>query len=358
MASLLSKNFPVSKFAAAISRPAKRSLSSLKEAYVYHPKQETLEADLQALLWTKTQTLDKYPQSFTQVRNGLELDRFQSLISPTILSSRVYEMKEVKMKHKNKPRDRTNGSHKNFPISLMLNLFKMSLTHAAEYPHLHNLHLSLEPFISAGWSCGEDRMTVRGKVDMVLNTQQPLEQFYNTETIQRSMDFDFNSLQNTLTFADLKKHQVNNTFSTGAVDTSPAHYPHAHTLIVLDNGSYIEPPSKGVPEIQLVQKGLIFTFGRLYAQAVSKYGEEMIGQDLPTPECAQCIVTNGQRFSFLWYQLNTLKTDSLNEGVKNLVYIDRAGMLYPSVESKGVFKKSIADMNNHVLRTLISMFIA
>ncbi len=354
MASLLSKNFAVYKLVASISKPAKRSLSSLKESYVYHPKQETLEADVQAFLWTKTHTLQKYPLAFTKVRNELELDPFETLIEPAILSSRVYEMKEVKMKHKNKPRDRTNGSHKNFPISLILNVFKMALSQATSYSHLRNLNLSLEPFISASWHCGDDKITNRGKVDMLLSSQRPLEQFFDANTVQESVNYDFQSLQNALTFVDLKKHPVNDMFSSGCIGKSP-HYPHAHTLVVLDNGDYVEAPRKAVPEVQLLQKGLVFTFGRLCAQAVSKYGEEIIGQDLPQPECAQCIVTNGQRFSFLWYQLNTLKTDSLSEGIKNLVFIDRAGMLYSSVEPKGLFRKTLAGINNDVLRTLVSM---
>lgn len=356
MVSLLPKSFAVCKLAATISRPARRSLSNLKESYVYHPKQETLEADVQASLWTKTHTLQQCPPSFAKLRNELELDRFKALIKLTIVSSRVYEMKEVKMKHKNKPRDRTKGSHKNFPLSLFLNLFRTALTYTTSYPHLSNLNLSLEPFVSASWPCGDDRMTTRGKVDMLLSSQRPLEQFYDANTVQESANFDFQSLQNVLTFVDLKKHLVNDTFSSGCLGKS-SHYPHAHTLVVLDNGDYIEAPSKAVPEVQLIQKGLMFTFGRLCAQAVSKYGEEIIGQDLPQPECAQCIVTNGQNFSFLWYQLNTLKTDSLNEGVKNLVFIDRAGMLYSSVESQGMFRKTLADINNDVLQTLTTMIM-
>ncbi len=353
MVSLLSKSY---KLNVATSRSAWRSLSNLKESYVYHPKQETLEADVQAFLWTKTQTLQEYPPSFTKVRDEFDHDEFRTPIQLSILSSRVYEMKEVKMKYKNKPRDLTNGSHKHFPLSLLLNVFKMALTHTTSYPHLSNLNLLLEPFISANWPCGDDRIATRGKVDMLLTNQRPLEQFYDANVVQESANFDFKSLENVLTFGDLKKYKVNDKFTSGYIGKNSP-YPHAHTLVVLDNGDYIETPSKAVPEVQLVQKGLMFTFGRLCAQAVSKYGEEIIGQDLPKPECAQCIVTNGQRFSFLWYQLNTLKTDSLNEGVKNLVFIDRAGMLYSSVESKGLFRKTLADINDDVLRTLFAMIM-
>lgn len=356
MATLLVKYHPPLMLAVGFNASLLKNLCSLglKESYVYHPKKETLEADVQALMWTKAQLLDDYPQPFLEARNNLKLKQFLPLVAPTVLSSRVYERQEVKMKYKNKPRDQTKGSHKNFPISLIFNLFRMALTHTSHYPQLQNLNISVEPFISASWPCGKETMSVRGKIDLILNSKQLFSQFYNNDTIQSSTKYSCKSLGGALPFVDLRKYPVKNRFSTVSKETR---FPHAHTLCVLDNGDYIPPPSKGVPEIQLVQKGLVFTFGRLCAQAVAKYGPDIVGKDLPTPECAQCVVTNGQRFSFIWYQLNTLNTGDLNTGVKNLAFVDRAGLLYDSVESDGIFEKSLVDLDENVLRTLISMFI-
>ena len=358
MASLLPK-YRALKLTTRLSKSVLRNLSNPKVSYVYHPKKETLEADVQALMWSKTQLLDDYPQSFLDARRSLNVEHFLPLVAPTILSSRVYERQEVKMKYKNKPRDLTKGSHKNFPISLVLNLYRMALNHSSHYPQLQNLNMSLEPFISASWPCGEETVSVRGRVDMVINSKQPFPQFYDNNIIQRSTDYSLTLLGDALPFVDLLKYPVKKNFSTGSVDISKeTSYPHAHTLVILDSGDYMPPPSKAVPEIQLVQKGLVFTFGRLCAQAVAKYGQDIIGRDLPSPECAQCVVTNGHKVSFIWYQLNTLDTGNLTTGIKNLAFIERAGLMYTSVEPDGIFRKTLAGLNEEVLRTLFSMFIA
>ena len=332
------------------------SQSPVATAYVYHPRKQTLEADIQAFLWTKTQSVKHPPRTVLEIRERLKLDPFLSLIDHVILASRVYETQEVKMKYKNKPKDLTRGAHKNFPFSLMQNILKFVLNHSAQYPQLRNLGVSLEPFVSATWPCMGDKISVRGKQDMVLNSKAPLPQFYDPLLTEQSMDYSFESLGQASPFIDLKKYPVTEQISSGFTETRTL-FPHFHTLFVIDNGEYIEPPSKGLPEIQLLQNGIVFTFGRLFAQAVSKYGRDVIGRDLPEPECAQCIVTDGCRFSFLWYQLNTLNTNNTNEGVKNLVCIDRPGLLYSSVEADGLFKKTIVDLNEDILRSLISMYL-
>ena len=77
-------------------------------------------------------------------------------------------------------------------------------------------------------------------------------------------------------------------------------------------------------------------------QVVERHGTEIIGMELPEPECAQCIVTTGKRFSFIGFYhrymrrnitshiygsiVNTLDMADVNDGrVKNLVYAERPG---------------------------------
>ena len=333
------------------------SQSPVATAYIYHPRKQTVEADIQAYLWTKTQRVEQTPRIVSEIRNGLKLDPFLSLIDHIILASRVYETQEVKMKYKNKPKDLTRGAHRNFPFSLMQNILKLVLNHALHYPQVRKLGVSLEPFVSATWPCMGDVISVRGKQDMVLNSKEPLPRFYDPLLTEQSMDYSFESLGQASPFMDLEKYPVTGQISTGFAESAHTLFPHLHTLFVIDNGEYIEPPSKGLPEVQLLQKGIVFTFGRLLSQAVSKYGRGIIGRDLPEPECAQCVVTDGCRFSFLWYQLNTLNTSNTNESIKNLVCIDRPGVLYSSLEPDGLFKKTIVDLNADILRSLISMYL-
>ena len=87
--------------------------------------------------------------------------------------------------------------------------------------------------------------------------------------------------------------------------------------------------NKGTLEIQLIQRGIMYMFGRLLVQAVERHGTEIVGMELPELECAQCIVTTGKCFSFIWFKLNTLDMADINDsGVKNLVYVEWLGFLY------------------------------
>lgn len=334
------------------------SQGSLSPSYVYHPKKQTIEADLQGFLWTKTQRVQKPPNIVSKLKDGLKTEPFLRLmVEHVILASRVYETQEVKMKHKNKPKDLTRGAHKNFPASFIQNLLRLVLSQAHSYPQVRDISVSLEPYVSASWPCMDNVVTVRGKPDMVLNRRNPLAQFYDTSIIKQSSEFNFESQGLVSPFLDLQKYSVTNRTSTGFSEGLRV-FPHPHTVFIIDNGEYSAPPSKGWPEIQLLQKGLVFTFGRLYAQAVSKYGHKMIGYDLPQPLAAQCVVTDGCRFSFLWYQLNTLNTQDPNDdGMKNLVCIERPGLLYSSLESDGLFRKTLVDLNQDILRSLLAVYL-
>ena len=81
--------------------------------------------------------------------------------------------------------------------------------------------------------------------------------------------------------------------------------------------------------------------------------------ELPEPECAQCIVTTGKHFSFIWFQLNTLDMADVNDsGVKNLVYVEWLGFLYSQIDPyKGQRRKVIADLNHDIMRTLLSVYL-
>ena len=120
--------------------------------------------------------------------------------------------------------------------------------------------------------------------------------------------------------------------------------PHLHTLWLLD--------CHGTSEVQLLQRGLLFTFARLVWQAVGVHGPRVLGGALPQPLSGQCVVSNGQRVSFIWLQLNTL---ALEEEGGNLVHVERPGLLYSSVEMVGGRRKRrVVDLSKDILRTLLA----
>ena len=63
-------------------------------AYVFHPNTETMETDLQMLQWTKSQQVDSPPNHLEELRNSLDLEVFQSLITKNIIVARCFETQE------------------------------------------------------------------------------------------------------------------------------------------------------------------------------------------------------------------------------------------------------------------------
>lgn len=345
----------------SLSRPPRwlqaRMQQTLTSAYIYHPNIQTTEADKQMFLWTKSIPIQIPPTAFTSLMKEVDLEPMRRIMETTFLVSRVYEKREVKRKSKKKPLDLTKGTHENFPLSLLQNQFKNVMGFAKHYPALRNLNAASEAPVSATWRVQGEALSVHGKPGVYLNSKKPMPLFYEQDLVDQAMAFPVDSLEAPISpFTDLNQYLVKETACTGLF-AEKSFYPHFHTLLVLDNGDYIPPPSKAMPEIQLILKGVLYSFSRLLAQAVTKHGNGIIGQVLPEPECAQCIVTDGNRFSFIWYQLNTLDMADLKSGVKNLVHINRPGETFIKVEEEIKHKYRLAGFREDILKMYLSMLL-
>ena len=319
----------------SIAALQRRCMSSLATAYVFHPKVQTCEADLQVYQWTKTQEVNRRPLVIEQLRSELALEPYKTLIEKNIIVARTYETQE-------------QYTPKTYPFGLMQNVLKTILNHAHVHPHLKELHVSHNPDVSATWNHLQSLIAVRGRPGTVLTSKCKLPQFFDSTLVEESNVHTIESTAPLSPYIDLKHYQVYRDSATGFHPKRL--FPHFHTLVVVDN--------EAIQEIQLLQKGIMYTFGQLMAQAVEKHGSGVIGKDLPEPECGQCLVTNGKRFSFIWYQLNTLDMADVNSGIKNLVHVERPGFLYTKL--KKVFPKGVhvvEDLNEDVLRTLLSVIL-
>lgn len=313
----------------------RRCMSTLATAYVYHPKVQTCEADLQVYQWAKTQEVNTRPPIVEQLRNQLSLEPFKTLIEKNIIVARTYETQE-------------EYTPKTYPFGLMQNILKTILNHAHVYPHLKGLHVSHNPDVAATWNHAQALMAVRGRPGTVFTSKTKLPQFFDGSFAEESKAHTFASTEPLSPYIDLKQYGI---YLDNATGFRPKRlFPFFHTLVVVDN--------EAVQEIQLLQKGIMYTFGQLVAQAIEKHGSQVVGKELPEPECGQCLVTNGKRFSFIWYQLNTLDMTDVDKGVKNLVHVERPGFLYTKL--KKVFPKGVhvvEDLNDEVLRTLLTTIL-
>lgn len=351
---------PEARLLAFISGFQARFQHAKTSAFVYHPNKQTLEADIQMFGWTKAQQVQQPPAIFSRLRDEMDLRLFQPLVEKHILTSRYYERVEVKRREgKRPPKDLTRGTHKNFPFSLVQNIIKTALASAYKHPQVRQLNVVVDAPISATWNCEGTSVAVRGRPGLWLSSSQPLARFFDEALVEESKSYVFDKVSPNPLHYGLRQWEVNETQSPGFVTASSnkVTFPYLHTMVVIDNGEYIPPPSKGVPEIQLLQKGLVYTFGRLLTQAVLKHGNEVLDSVLPEPECAQCMVTDGQRFAFFWFQLNTLDLRDLNSGVKNLVCMERPGQLFSLIEDHTHQRKIVKDVNVDILQTIFSQML-
>ncbi len=313
-----------------------RLLSTPAPAYVYHPTVQTLEADIQALHWTKTVQVNDPPSLVEELRTGLDAAAFKGAVEKCVIVARNFETQEE------------FHVPKTYPFGLMQNLLKTVLTFAPKHPQLRDLCVMYEPHISATWHHTGKRLAIRGRPGTFLTSKRRHPLFYDRSDIEDGSQYSFEAMGAISPFIDLREYNVNTINSTGLLNGRA--FPHFHTLILIDDD--------GTPEIQLLQKAVVYSFSALMAQAVERHGDSVIGAELPEPECIQCIVTNGKRFSFVWYQLNTLETEDLGEGVRNLVHVDRPGKLYSKIRAiGGRRKKVVEDLNDDILKTLLSVLL-
>lgn len=333
-----------------------RFQQTLTSAYVVHPNIMTTEADKQMMIWTKTIKRLRPPEPFVTLMEEVDMEPMKNIMHNTILSSRIYEKREVrKRRNRRQHKDLTMGTHENFVTSLLQNQFKNVKGFAKTYPQLFNINPAPEVAVKATWKVLDEMMSVHGRPGTFYNAEKPLASFYTPEQVQETVNMQMDSLGPIPLFTDLNTYMIKGEPCTGFV-TQP-NFRYHHTLMISDNGNYKPPPSKGWPEIQLIQKGLLFTYGRLLAQAVQKHGAEIIGQVLPEPECGQCIMTDGNRFSFLWYQLNTLDLSEVNSGVKNMVCIERPGNTFAKVEEIAEHRHRLVEYNQDIVKMYLCMLL-
>jgi len=334
-----------------------RFQQTMTNAYIVHPNVMTTEADKQMMIWTKTVKRLRPPEKFVTLMEEVDMEPMKNIMHNTILCSRIYEKRPVRIRRRRRQhKDLTMGTHENFPVSMLQNQFKNVMGFARFYPQLSLINPCPEVAVRASWPVKDEVMSVTGRPGTFYNSSKQLETFYTPEQVLETAEMPMESLGPIPLFTDLKKYMIKDEPSSG-FGGGNCHFNYHHTLVVSDNGNYKPPPALPWPEIQLIQKGLLFTFGSLLAQAVKKHGNQIIGQVLPEPECGQCIMTDGNRFTFLWYQLNTLDMRDVNDGVKNMVCVERPGECYAKVVEVAEHRHRLEEYNQDIIKMYLSMIL-
>lgn len=313
---------------------------SLQPAYIIHPRVKITNPQEQLLALTKSHTVETgAPKRFQEFRSNLDVTPWKETIRKNIIYARNFDNQSKFTPHK-------------YPFSLIQNIFKTLLAESpVEYlPILRDLHFIGNTDVTGTWSVKERFFGVRGSLSGTLvKSKRAWPIFYEDDLVKDSENFPISTnIRNT--FSNLNKWKV----SLKEPLVFPSKYPNIHTVVVIDN--------QGTSEDQLLQKAVLYIHGFLLKQVRNKFDiSSPLTSELPSSQCAQGIITNGKRFSFVWYQLNTLSSDDLSTGIKNLVSIEKPGLLYTTItrERGGVshVHRKLDNYNEDILKTLLSMFL-
>ena len=209
--------------------------------------------------------------------------------------------------------------------------------------------------VSGTWERGGVKIGVRGRPGDMLLSRNPLPPIFSAEEVASASAV---AVPTRGLFSDLNQWEVREgeegEGKGEGQGVRQSCFPHLHTLWLVD--------SEATAEVQLLQRGLLLTFGRLVQQAVAAHGRQVMGHALPRPLSGQCVVTNGKRFSFVWVQLNTLALGGEREEEEgegwNVACVERPGLLYSGIAMVGGRRKRrLLDLREDILKTLLATIL-
>lgn len=313
-------------------------------SYVYHKFSKTLYADKQAYLLTKTLRLQIAPAAVKELRESIDAKGLLSSFEKFTLEAKGYES-QLEL-HKRKKKRKTPLE---YPYSLMQNFYRaVACSYATQYPHLSELYVGDQPFVTNVWERYGSKVTMHGSQATFLMAKTPLPQFYNETVVEESATAKLESTHPNPPFFDLAEttEELPEIYMSGFKGDPP--FPHLHTMILVDIFSW--------PEDQIIQKALLYLFTHLTTDLTQRQGKRY-GDVLENPVAVQAIVTNGKRFHFIWYQLNTLDLRD-DSGIKNLVHIESPPWLYRKVKTKeNDHLKYLTEMKEETLRSFLTILL-
>ena len=281
-------------------------------AYGFHPNTETLDAPKQALVLTKSLHFNQLPrgvsQGSVQLTQSLEPQFREAIVQAVGKDKRV-----LTRKYKEKPEKELNTG--DFYFTLVMNLLRLGLAPLGPAQPV----LTYKPYVAFEWkafdtfSQTQQWMRVRGRpfgwlISSSKEMSPPLIES-DPKEIQELSNFPLPELYPVSPFITLKQYRQRPSCAAG---THPGQerFRVPHTLVYLDD-----------PKLQHkdnFQSMVFHLFSLLAAYATLHCGAEP-DSDLDTPISCQGIQTSGRGYTFLYFQLNTLRLSD-HEGVKNFLY--------------------------------------
>ena len=280
---------------------------------------------------TNSRETDLPPSEFLKYSENLDVLPWRRLVEKALVFEKQFQTRSVNS-------DRHNGNH----MSLVQNLVKAILSQAPAHPHLKDLYVAGDYHVNGSWYRNDSRIDVRGRPGIIVKTKRPLRPFFPSglpPAYQQSPDTNELSdvdLFSSLTLRDIRSDQVD------AVPIENLPYPYYHTLIRFSQS----PESHDYD----VHRSLLYLHG-----LAAKQSSQSLNSNSPNTHCVQGIVTDGQQFSFLWYQYNG------TEGGDNTVAVVRQKSLHDGLLQTTLRKDysswKLSNYSDTVLKDFVSLFL-
>ena len=313
------------------------SYPSLEPSYIIHPRVKMRNPESQALTLTKSREASQPPEEFVKFSANLDTTPWKRLLEKSIIFYKDF----------NSSSDHIDPD---CPVSLVQNILKALFSQSSKYNSLKDLYVWGDCHVTSSWHCMGKRMDVRGRPGVLIKSRNPLKNFFDLNHQESSIDAEMPVDE---LFSKLNIWNVHKT-----IDTQPPAvqgFPHIHTLIIT--------PGLRTSYQVLLQNSILYLHGLLTRQKLMKQSGQLEPEEmeLTKPECGQSLITDGQEFSFVWYQLNTLDLNDVNSGMKNTVHMIKSQKLYTDIkhinQRQDYSSRRLANYNDEVLRNLISFFI-
>lgn len=296
----------------------------LKTVYGFHPNVTTIDAPYQFMVLTKTLHFNQLPDALSQTQESSTLaSSLEQLVRNAIVLTVGKDKRVLTRRYKEKPEKELNTS--DYYFSLMTNLLRIALTPQGTAQPV----LTYRPYVAYEWEAVD---TYTKKQEWVRVTGRPFGWLISSsrDKVSRLIIPDREEV-NELSLSPLHdlfpvSPLIGLPKYTGSKPSYAGTHPAQEQFIVPHTLLYLH--NRKNSHVQNFQSVCMHLFALLASYATIHCGAKH-GYELAAPLSAQAILTTGDKFTYFYYQLNTLDTIQLDKGLKNLLYTsDREIPLY------------------------------
>lgn len=328
------------------------------EDHVYEFSHVTrlMEGEPQALLLTKSKPFYELPSAVKDLTERLEFPDQDLLVQRAIMQANVWNPTKLKLPRRFNPK--LPGWHfkAEFGIPALQvasitakNLLRLCESFGAWHPDLlFSRRQAIDSFLSTFYyTQGEKHVMIRGKQTATVFSNGPIKPFASQDVVDESAVYSLPEMYPLIPTIDLIKQHIWRPEDISGFKAGYTH-PHPHTVVMCYENWWNASQHNA--------KSLMFCFGHALASAKQRFGSDV--KTLPEPISVQCILTNGFKFHFTCFQLNTLDF-STNNGIKNLVWFDSDNALFNKILPKRAMLRNTKyeDYNPEVFKKFLALYL-